>query len=104
MSWTRTARCRSSGGTNQSEAAPLAAVAFDEGIRPGRAPGAGWIEMDVIRALAPALEDVLGPAPRLLDLVGAREQGAIAEHGVQQQALVGVCLVHGIGTEGRAIE
>src|SRR5919201_5250704 len=99
MSWTRTARCRSSGGTNQSEAAPLAAVAFDEGIRPGRAPGAGRIEMDVIRALAPALEDVLGPAPRLLDLVGAREQGAIAQHRVQQQARVGVGLLDRLGSE-----
>jgi hypothetical protein len=52
------------------------------------------------RITVPAGDDRVDDAPRLFDLVGAREQRAVAEHRIEQQPLVGV---GGLAAEGRAV-
>src|SRR5262245_3209072 len=85
-----------------SEAAPLSSVALDEGVGPAGAPGARGVEMHIGAVLSPAFDDVFGPDPGLLDLVGSGEQGPVAEHRIQQQALVGVAEVC-VTTKRRAV-
>src|ERR1700686_2375030 len=83
--------CRDVPTAVMSEAPPLPSVAGHEVARTLRAPGAGLIVGTVVgirRMGAPAVEDCRAEAPRLLHLVLACKERGVAEHAVEQQALV----------------
>src|SRR6185312_1835889 len=71
---------------------PGAPVALDQRHRGAWAPAAGGVLSRRLAAGGPGGEDGVGPAPCRLHLVAAHEQGGVAAHHVQQQALVGVGL------------
>src|SRR6185436_5881379 len=77
------------GSQSRSRLPPGAARAEQALLRIG-APGAGCVRFRPGALLLPPGDDRVDDAPRLLDLVAAREQRAVADHRIEQQALVGV--------------
>src|SRR5260370_42312128 len=73
-----------------SRSPPLAAVAPNELVRGRGAPGAGGVGRELRHGTLPGLQQRRHEGPGLLDLRGAHEQRAVAEHRVQDQSLVGV--------------
>src|SRR5688500_15010632 len=84
-----------------SDPSPALAVAGDHLVGLGRAPGAGVV-IGVLgwRARRPLLDDRVDDAPRLLDLIGAREERSVALEGIQDEGLVRIGRVD---VEGGAI-
>src|SRR5438067_4983089 len=74
-----------------SEAAPPSPIALHEVISRGRAPRAGLIvgEGRTWRLLPP-LQDAGDKGPFCLHFVAPREQRGVAQHAIEQQALIGV--------------
>ena len=71
--------------------APFAVFGFDEGVCGQGAPGSGGVVGEVFDGIrGPGLEDGGHEGPGGFDAVAMGEEGGVAEHGVEQEALVAV--------------
>ena len=78
-------------GFSRLEFTPLASVGLEHGIRRRRSPGSGGIVRQVLNGiLRPVVQNWSHKCPSGLNAIAVREERAVTEHCIQQQALIAV--------------
>src|SRR5262245_46142089 len=73
---------------------PSAAVPFDQCHSRGRPPSPRRIGLGQIGRFCPCVKDGTDPTPRRFHFVAAHEQGLVATHHIEDEALIGIRMAH----------